>query len=135
MDSDKPHVALVKRACRICGEAKDAEILLAKRYLHGVPVGHQQLKEANGQVIGFFEEACDECKKTYNMEEYYVVMGIIPSKSDDINNPFRNGEIIQIKKESALGKDLNEKKQFKNGMAYAEPEFIEQMKKIATPIN
>lgn len=122
----KEHVALVKRACRICNNTEDAEILLATKYNHkGEPL--HDLKPYHGQVVGFLEEGvCKECKEKY--KDYYVFIVCDLGKTTDENNPYRTGELVQILKTSEYGRTLEDKT--KNGIAYIDIEQYEQFKKL-----
>ena len=125
----KEHVALVKRACRVCHQAEDAEILLAKRYdQKGEPL--QDLAPLNHQVIGFIDQGvCDKCKEKFNTKEYYILVEVDAAQSPDHNNPWCTGKVIQIKIDSDFGRHLLSKNLIKNGMAYIPIEVVNQLEK------
>ena len=121
----KEHIALVKRACRICSNTEDAEILIAKKYYKGEPV--KDLKSYHGQVIGFIESGmCKECKEKY--KDKIVFIEIDESKSEDKNNPYRTGQVIEIKIDSKFGKHLISNNLVKNNIAYITQEELENLK-------
>lgn len=122
----KEHVALVKRACRVCNNTENAEILLATRYNHKGEL-LQDLKPYDGKIIGFLEDGmCKECKERY--KDYYVFIVCDLGKTTDENNPYRTGEIVQILKTSEYGRTLEDKT--KNGIAYIDIEQYEQFKTL-----
>lgn len=121
----KEHVALVKRACRICSNTEDAEILLATKYYKGEPL--HDLKPYHGQVIGFIEDGmCKKCKEKY--KDKIVFIEIDESKSEDKNNPHRTGQVVEIKINSNFGKYLISNNLVKNNMAYITQEELENLK-------
>lgn len=126
----KEHVALVKRACRICNNTEDAEILLATKYTtnsKGKTEPIQDLKPYHGQIVGFLEGGmCKECKERY--KDYYVFIVCDLGKTTDENNPYRTGELVQILKTSEYGRTLEDKT--KNGIAYIDIEQYEQFKTL-----
>jgi len=128
--SNKEHVALVKRACRVCNNTEDAEILLATQYktnIEGQTEPVHDLKPYHRQVVGFLKDGmCKGCKEAY--KGYYVCVGIIPSKSENMNNPFKTGEIMQVKKESEFGLYLLQQNFIKHDMCYVDQAVIDKYK-------
>ncbi len=124
------HVALVKRACRICGKAVNADILLATKYhSNGKPL--KSLSEYDGQVIGLLKGACSDCKTKFSMDIFYVIIEVNMKLTEDQNNPYLTGKVIQVKKESEFGKHLANQNMFKNGIAYAPIEVINHIEKLS----
>lgn len=80
-------IALVKRACRLCGATFDAEIALSmmpnnKKINDEVAAMHQQ-------VVGYMEEPCSNC--TEHMKQGILCIGYDESKTTDFSNPYRTG--------------------------------------------
>lgn len=95
-------VALVKRACPICGNLEDAEIVMNS-------VLSKKKKEAvenlHGKCVGYLDHACKKCSE--HPEALYIV-GVDPTKSEK-NNIYRTGQIVGIRKECNLAKLIEEK--------------------------
>ena len=90
-------VALVKRACPLCGKIEDGEIIMNTRLSERAA---KKVEELNGKTIGLMDKPCSECADI--MSKAFLIIGIIEEKSEDPKNPYRSGNIWGIKKESAL---------------------------------
>lgn len=100
-NSLKLGVALVKRACPICGSIKDAEIIMNS-------VLSKEAKESvenlHGKCVRYLDHACEKCSE--HSEALYIV-GIDPTKSEK-NNIYRTGQIVGIRKGCDLAKLIEE---------------------------
>lgn len=131
------HVALTKRACRICDKTEDAEIILATRYRTdrqtGKAVPVNKVKKHHGQIVGFIEGGkCKECIEKY--EGYAVLVEVDEAKTEDRDNPWRTGNVAQIKIGCGLYNHLNNQGLFKDDLAYAPIEVMEEINNIARGI-
>lgn len=103
---NKPfEVALAKQLCPIC--CSEHEVILMNQEL--TEKAANEVKEANGKVIGFLEEPCNECQK-YFKDGYIAMIGIDPEKStlsndDDttvnLTGMYRTGQLGWIKRDVA----------------------------------
>ena len=97
-------VALAKQLCPIC--CSEHEVILMNNKL--TQKAANEVKEANGKVIGFLEEPCNKCQK-YLKDGYIAMVGIDPEKStlsDDettVNfaGMYRTGQLGWIKRDVA----------------------------------
>lgn len=102
--SDEIGVALVKEACPICCKLIDGPILLGNQF------NKKRAKEINnltGQCIGYSEKPCPECQKLID-DNMFLIIAIDSEKSDDMNNPYRTGQIVGINKDSDFVKSIPE---------------------------
>jgi hypothetical protein len=100
----KNKIALVKRICRICYKAEDAEILLASEY---TPQGEPtiDMDKYHKQIVGFLEDSlCKECKEKYKPEENYIIVGVEDETPLNTDNPPLTGTVVMIKKDSDYGR-------------------------------
>jgi hypothetical protein len=117
------HVALVKRVCRVCHKEVDAEIVVATRYFNGEPL--TDLSQYHGKVVGFLEEPCDDCKEKFRMDEYNIILEFDEAKTDDRNDPYCTGRVLQVRKDTEFAKVLP----VKNGMCYASTTIVNEIVK------
>lgn len=94
---DKLEVALVKELCPICCKEIDGPIIMNSILTSSEA---KKVKELQGKVIGFSENACEECAK--HKDEVVYLIGIDSSQSDmqRLEGIYRTGDILGIKKES-----------------------------------
>ena len=124
MKRKKEHVAMAKHACRICNNTEEF-ILLATKYKDGEPV--EDLSPLHNQVVGFIEGG--KCKNCIDLYKDTIVLVVCDDeKSEDHNNPWRTGEIIQIKKKSQFGHHLLSNNLVKNDLAYIDEKYAEELK-------
>jgi len=103
MNKNNLEVALVKRACPVCGDLFDGELVL-NSILTKKNAG--EVKDLHGKTIGYLEEPCESCQKY--MKQGIIVIGIIEDKTDDKTNPFRSGHFSVVKEgvlEKVFGKE------------------------------
>ena len=96
--------ALVKRVCPVCCKEHDAEILmntvLSEKNADNIEAMH-------GKVVGFMDDACDECQEKLpkDIGNWLVVVDL--SKTEDKFNPHRTGQLFGVRKEYALKIGVN----------------------------
>ena len=90
-------VALVKKACPLCGVLSDGPIVMNSILSEERA---KEVKALNGKTIGYSEEPCKECKSV--MEQAFLIIGIVEAKTNDNSNPYRSGNQWGIRKEKAL---------------------------------
>ena len=95
-EEDKVGVALAKEACPVCAKTMDGPILMNTK-LSGKNAS--EVKALHGQIIGFKDIPCDECKELLN--KGFVLIGINAEKTDDMSNPYRSGHMWCISTKSA----------------------------------
>lgn len=90
-------VALAKELCPICCKEIDGPIIMNSVLTSSEA---KKVKELHGKVIGFSENACEECTK--HKDEVVYLIGIDSSQSDmqRLEGIYRIGDILGIKKES-----------------------------------
>lgn len=123
--SDKLGVALAKEACPLCGKTVDGPILMNKRLTKPEA---DKVKALHGQVIGFTDEPCAECKEL--MTKGILLIGIIEAKTDDMRNPYRSGHICVVSPDyiKRICKDENLCNEIlKKGATFMEKEIIEEI--------
>ena len=126
----KENVALVKRACRVCHEIVDSEVLLATKYdKDGEPIN--DLSKYHGKVVGFIEGTgkCDKCKEKTN--GCIVIIGIDPEKSTNV--PYPTGVQAFVKLDSNIGKHLLEEYSkfiIDDNIMYVEPAVMDTFKQL-----
>ena len=89
-------VALVKRACPLCGSLHDAEIVMNTRLTTGQA---KNVEDLHGKTVGYLDKPCDECIK--HSELGVILIQVDESKTEDHRNPWRTGLITVIKQEAA----------------------------------
>lgn len=98
-NKEKKPVVITKRACRVCGKLYDGDILIARNM-------KTDLSEMDGQVVGWLDEPCDQCKEW--MKQGVIFVGIDPDKTEDKNNPWRTGDFSVIRDSSKVFGVINE---------------------------
>lgn len=99
MENKNLEVVLAKELCPICGKEMDGPIIMNSVL---TPSAAKKVKNLDGKVIGFSENACEECTK-YKDEVVYLI-GMDPSQSDtkSLEGIYRTGDIIGVKKEASF---------------------------------
>lgn len=94
-------VSLVKYICPICGDVAEEGIImnsiLTEEYA-------KEVKELHEKAVGYADKCCKECSKYKDDVVFFI--GIDASKSD--KEPYRTGQIIGIKKESTIVKEVKD---------------------------
>jgi hypothetical protein len=98
MSDSKLGVALVKYICPICGNINEEASAIVMNSRLSRPMA-EKVEAMNGQVVGFSEKPCKECQKYIDQGAFFVI-GCDVDKTDDMNNPYRSGHLVGIKKTS-----------------------------------
>ena len=93
---DNLEVSLVKYACPICGKTANEGVLMNTLL---TPDKAKAAAELNGKTIGYTDYACKECSKYKDKVVFFI--GIDLKKSEK-GNYYRTGQIVGVKKHSAL---------------------------------
>lgn len=113
-------VALIKEACPLCGKAIDGPIIIGRT---AVTREDNKVERMHGRVVGMSKEPCSECKEI--MEKAFLLVGVVESKTDDKNNPYRSGNIWGVRKEVA--KKMFGEEMFSKGAAFIDVNIAQQM--------
>ena len=96
--------ALVKRLCPVCLKEQDSEILmntvLSEKNADNIEAMH-------GKVIGFMDDACDECQEKLPKDKGSWLVVVDLSKTEDKFNPHRTGQLFGVRKEYAQKIGIN----------------------------
>ena len=96
MSEDNFAVGIVNYVCPICGKTAQTDVIMNTKLTKKAA---QEVREANGKVVGYSNNACEECS-AYKDKVVYVVE-IDASKSQP-NNPYRTGYVWGIKPDIPL---------------------------------
>lgn len=90
-------VSLVHELCPMCASHMNEQLLIPKQ-LNNKKLD-TELKEANGQAIGFSNTPCDECKKHLD-EDYVLLVSIDPDKTKEstLTGTYRTGKNAWIRR-------------------------------------
>lgn len=99
MSEDNFAVGLVNYACPICGKTANTEIIMNSKLTKKAA---QEIREADGKVVGYSSTACKECAS--HKDEVVYVVEIDASKSQP-NNPYRTGYIWGVRPDIPLVTD------------------------------
>ena len=89
-------VGLVNYACPICGKTAQTNIIMNSKLTKKAA---QEVREADGNVVGYSDTACEECS-SHKDECIYIVE--IDAKKSEPNNPYRTGMYWGVRKDFAL---------------------------------
>lgn len=95
MNDLKINTALVNRACFVCTKTVDSEILIGKKLTKNED---HKITDLHNQTIGFSDKLCEECQKM--ADQGIILIGVISEMTEDMNNPYRSGNISVIKEEA-----------------------------------
>ena len=90
--------ALVKRVCPVCCKEQDSEILMNTVLTEK---NADDVKAMHGKVIGFMEDACNECQEKLPKDKGSWLVVVDLSKTEDKSNPHRTGQLFGVSKEYA----------------------------------
>ena len=90
--------ALVKRLCPVCLKEQDSEILMNKVLTEK---NANEIEAMHGKVIGFMEDACDECQEKLPKDKGSWLVVVDLEKTEDKSNPHRTGQLFGVTKEYA----------------------------------
>lgn len=97
-------VALVYKACPVCGQKNDEELLTNKVLTEEEARGIEKL---HNKCIGYSDEPCKKCKEL--MEEAFLCIIYDKSKTTEETSPYRTGQILGIKKDCNFVKSIDPK--------------------------
>lgn len=95
MNQSNVGVALAKEVCPVCLKESDGPILMNTKLTEHHA---RKVESLHGQVVGFSEEFCPECKE--HAKEGVFFVGVDGSKTEDMNNPYRTGWLSCVKDEA-----------------------------------
>lgn len=96
MSKDIIAVSIVHYICPICGREVDSAIVMNKRLTQKAV---KEVKDLNNKIVGYSENACEECAK-YKDEVVYVIE--IDCEKSKNNNLYRTGNYWGLRKDFAL---------------------------------
>ena len=92
-------VSLVKELCPVCCKEMDGPIImnsiLTEKHAKNV-------KDLHNKIIGFADHCCEECSKYKDEAVFFVSINASKSSNDSLENLYRTGKIIGIKKEADI---------------------------------
>lgn len=121
---NKVETAIVKYVCPICGNVVEENIVINKRF---TIKDAEQVKNLNGKVVGFSENACENCAKY--KDKCTFLIEVDDSKSES-GNPYRTGRYFGIRKDFKLFADFPQYVlHTKNGVdfCYADKEVVKKL--------
>ena len=92
-------VALVKELCPVCCKEIDGPIIMNKMLTEEAA---KEVKELEGKVIGFSDHCCEECARHKDEVIYFVGIDAEKSSSNKLEELYRTGQIVGIKKEADI---------------------------------
>lgn len=102
-------VALTNLVCPVCGKVCDNQIIMNTKL---TPGNAKKVEELHGQTVGFSEKPCEECSEA--MKEAVMFIVVDDSKTTDMRNPYRTGELFGIRyskvEEMGLDKEILERR-------------------------
>ena len=96
--------ALVKRLCPVCLKEQDSEILMNDVLTEK---NADNIEAMHGKVIGFMDDACDECQEKLPKDKGTWLVVVDLSKTEDKSNPHRTGQLFGVTKEYAQKIGIN----------------------------
>ena len=96
--------ALVKRLCPVCLKEQDSEILMNNVLTEK---NADEIEAMHGKVIGFMEDACDECQEKLPKDKGSWLVVVDLEKTEDKSNPHRTGQLFGVTKEYAQKIGIN----------------------------
>ena len=99
MKTNNLEVSLVKELCPVCCKEMDGPIImnsiLTEKHAKNV-------KDLHNKIIGFADHCCEECSKYKDEAVFFVSINASKSSNDSLENLYRTGKIIGIKKEADI---------------------------------
>lgn len=96
--------ALVKRLCPVCLKQEDSEILMNTVLTEK---NADNIEAMHGKVIGFMDDACDECQEKLPKDKGSWLVVVDLEKTEDKSNPHRTGQLFGVTKEYAQKIGIN----------------------------
>ena len=88
-------VALAKELCPVCLKELTGPLLINKVISESAA---KKVESLNNQVIGFLNKPCEECHDQLPNGSWLIIVD--KEKTENINNPYRTGEIFGITREA-----------------------------------
>ena len=92
-------VSLVKELCPVCCKEMDGPIIMNSILTEE---NAKNVKNLHNKVIGFADHCCEECSKYKDKVVFFVSIDASKSSKDSLENLYRTGKIIGIKKEADI---------------------------------
>ena len=92
-------VSLVKELCPVCCKEMDGPIIMNSILTEE---NAKNVKDLHNKVIGFADHCCEECSKYKDEVVFFVSIDASKSSKDSLENLYRTGKIIGIKKEADI---------------------------------
>lgn len=92
-------VSLVKELCPVCCKEIDGPIIMNSILTEK---NAKNVKDLHNKVIGFADHCCEECSKYKDEVVFFVSIDASKSNNDSLENLYRTGKIIGIKKEADI---------------------------------
>lgn len=99
MKTNNLEVSLVKELCPVCCKEMDGPIIMNKILTEK---NAKNIKDLHNKVIGFADHCCEECSKYKDKVVFFVSIDASKSSKDSLENLYRTGKIIGIKKEADM---------------------------------
>ena len=95
-------VALTKEICPVCGKEMDGPLIMNSLLTEKCA---KEVKDLNNKVIGFADHCCEECAKYKDKAVFFIGIDENKSSKDSLQNLYRTGQIVGIKKDSNIVED------------------------------
>lgn len=99
MKTNNLEVSLVKELCPVCCKEMDGPIIMNSILTEE---NAKNVKDLHNKVIGFADHCCEECSKYKDEAVFFVSIDVSKSSNDSLENLYRTGKIIGIKKEADI---------------------------------
>lgn len=99
MKTNNLEVSLVKELCPVCCKEMDGPIIINSILTEE---NAKNVKDLHNKVIGFADHCCEECSKYKDKVVFFVSIDASKSSNDSLENLYRTGKIIGIKKEADI---------------------------------
>lgn len=114
-------VALVYRACPVCGQKDNGEILTNSILTEGRA---EEINKLHNKCIGYSDEPCKGCKEM--MEKAFLCIIYDESKTTEETGPYRTGQIIGIKKDCNFVRSIDPELT-KRGFGFVDIDFAKKI--------
>ena len=99
MKTNNLEVSLVKELCPVCCKEMDGPIIMNSILTEK---NVKNVKDLHNKIIGFADHCCEECSKYKDEVVFFVSIDTSKSSKDSLENLYRTGKIIGIKKEADI---------------------------------
>ena len=90
---------IVKTLCPVCCTEIEDSIIMNTLLTEEAA---KEVKELEGKVVGFADHCCEECAKHKDEVVYFVGIDAEKSSSNTLEQLYRTGQIVGIKKEADI---------------------------------